>query len=133
VTGPTSQPDADEPRPWERSGAARRNCVPHRGPLLRLLGTAAVLYAVAALTLPCLAVIPRGLLVFVPLWLGGLASAVAVLTLARRDLALMAAGRMDPAGRPATATARDRATNAAALSFLVLVIGAGLLVARFWH
>ena len=100
---------------------------------MRLLGSVALLYAVAALALPCLAAIPWGLLVFVPLWLGGLIPAMAVLVVARHDLARMAAGKMDLEGRPATAAARDAALKATALSLLTLVIGAGLLVARLRH
>jgi hypothetical protein len=37
------QPDPADPRPWERWGAARRDCAPHRGNVLLLAWTAWVL------------------------------------------------------------------------------------------
>jgi hypothetical protein len=132
LADPDQLHDADEPRPWERPGAVRRDVQPHRGPPLRLLGSLALNYGVGALVLPCLAGVPWGLLVFVPLWLGGLGLAVAVLVVARRDLALMEAGKMDPEGRPATAVARDRARWAASLWLQVLMAGA-IVVACRWR
>jgi hypothetical protein len=110
----------------------RRDVEPHRGWPLQLLGRVALVYAVAALALPCLAAVPWGLLVFVPFWLGGLVLAVTVFVVARRDLALIEAGRIDSQGPQATAAARDRALKAAALCLLVLVIGA-VLVALRWR
>jgi hypothetical protein len=32
----------NDDRPWDRPGAVRRDCEPHRGPALRLLGGAGV-------------------------------------------------------------------------------------------
>jgi hypothetical protein len=32
-----TDPDAGDPRPWERWGAARRDCAPHRGDVLLML------------------------------------------------------------------------------------------------
>jgi hypothetical protein len=39
MTDPARQPepDAGDPRPWERSGAARRACAPHWGNVLLVL------------------------------------------------------------------------------------------------
>ncbi len=69
---------ADDARPWERSGAVRRDCVCHRGALLDGLAQAAV----------ALFVVPH-----VALFLGAW-----VLVETGRDLRRMEAGRMDPAG-----------------------------------
>jgi hypothetical protein len=72
------------PQPWEQPGAVRRDCLPHRAPLLRLLGLTGLLLGVLALL-----VIPAILAV-------GLG--IAVNELGKRDLARMAAGSMDPSG-----------------------------------
>ena len=78
-------PAADDPRPWERPGAVRRDCERHRGQLLRRLG---------GFVLVCAALAVCAL----PLALVVLPSSVAVWLLARRDLARMDAGLMDPEG-----------------------------------
>ena len=74
-----------EPRPWDQPGQVRRDCEPHWGDLLMLLG---------AISLGC------GLLscLVVPA-LVGVALGFTVLEMARRDLNRMGAGQMDPAGK----------------------------------
>jgi hypothetical protein len=81
MLGRAAEPEEDE-RPWERPGATRRDCEPHRGRLLkRLAGTALILGILSWLCPPCaLAAVP----------LGALASG-----LARRDLTWMRKGLMD--------------------------------------
>src|SRR2546423_1520291 len=78
-----------EDRPREERGAVRRDCEPHRGAFLDLLGLVTL---VCGLCSYCL-VVPG---------LGGLPLGVATLLMARRDLGLMKAGLMDPAGRTRT-------------------------------
>jgi hypothetical protein len=140
---PTDRDTAD-PRPWEQPGAVRRDCEPHRGRLLAALGRAALVCAclglgwlvlaffagpvsAAALARPNLrhpgtaaAVACLALLL-----LGGLSLGTAVFALARRDLARMAAGLVDPDGAAATALARDRGLVAALLVVMALVLLAG--------
>ena len=99
--------DQDDERPWERPGAVRRDCEPHRGRLLRALGlTSLVLAALGvALVIPALVALPLG---------------VAVWAAARRDLRRMAAGAMDPGGRDATTAGRDYGALGALLSLLAI-------------
>jgi hypothetical protein len=94
--GDAPQDDRDDPRPWEQPGAVRRDVAPHRGHWLRALGVTAV---VCGLLSVCL-----GLPALVALPLGGILWVVA-----RRDLARMDAGLLDPAGRGETEQARDQA------------------------
>ena len=83
---------ADEARPWERWGAVRRDCRPHRGPLLVLLATVALVLGLSSLGLVVTgwAAVP---LAWVVDWL------------AQRDLERMTAGTMDPNGREQVARA----------------------------
>src|SRR5690348_2510613 len=105
------EPEGGE-RPWEGPGAVRRDCEPHRGPLLGVLGGLALLCALLSPALLCLVPPPLGLEGFVPSWLAGVALGGVVFTLARRDLRRMAAGLMDPEGEAATEGARNRAFGA---------------------
>ena len=66
--------DADFPRPWERWGAARRDCVPHRGNVLQLLA-----WVAWALGLSSFCLVVTGWAVLPLAW--------AVDRLAQRDLA----------------------------------------------
>jgi hypothetical protein len=74
---------------------------------------------------------PRGGPVFALVWSAGATLALAASALARRDLALMAAGRMDPEGRPPAAHARHTAFVACAVSLAALLVGAPLLLAAW--
>jgi hypothetical protein len=94
--------------PWQLPGAVRRDCEPHRGPLVqgacRTASALSCLLAFAPLyLLPGLFVTrwwPQ-LLWGVPLLpLVGFLASLAAWAVARHDLALIRAGRMDPAGRP---------------------------------
>jgi hypothetical protein len=102
-------PHLDEPCPWEQPGAVRRDCTPHRGDLLRRL--AGLLLICAALSfctcLPALAVLP---------------CAVAAYVIARRDLAAMDAGLMDPEGWNHTDQARIWAADAAWVSLMPFLV-----------
>jgi hypothetical protein len=72
-------------RPWERPGCVRRDCEPHRGQLLHVLGTVAL-------------ILGRLCLVFPPFSLFGLPLSVWVKVTAQKDRTKMNAGLMDPAG-----------------------------------
>jgi hypothetical protein len=96
----------DDVRPWERPGAVRRDCEPHRGALLELmawasLGGSSVQFVLALLTV-ILGVPPfvgSVLLVLSAAILAvALVLAIATRILARRDIKRMRAGAMDPAG-----------------------------------
>jgi hypothetical protein len=76
-------------RPWERPGAVRRDCEPHRGRLILTLGGLPEFCAAFACLLGVTAPLAVGF--GVSAWL-----------LARRDLARMREGRMDPEGRQST-------------------------------
>ena len=101
----TDSPSADEPRPWERAGAVRRDCLPHRGRLILALGGLAEFCGVFA----CLSVVtaPLAIVFGVTTWL-----------MARRDLARMREGLMDPAGRRYTELGRNLGLSGAGLALL---------------
>src|SRR5262245_52620816 len=103
------RPNTDDPRPWERPGAVRRDCAPHRGRLLRVLGAIALVCGILALLLA----VPG---------LVGLPLSVAVLRLSGRDLARMRRGLLDPAGRAETERAGDLAIGGLFLSVIGLLI-----------
>jgi hypothetical protein len=123
--------NAREDRPWERPGGVRRDCVSHRGPLLVVVSSAALFLGLLsfAIFLVSLTVWPLPLRValFAVPWSAGQALAGTGYALARRDLALMAAGLMDPAGRPDTVHARNMALGACVWCCTALFIGAALL------
>jgi len=113
-------PDPDDPRPWERPGEVRRDCEPHRGRLLLWLGIASWVCGLASLAL----VVPALL---------GLALGLTTLVLARRDLAKMEAGLMDPAGAGLVRRASGYAVVGTILSLvglLTLACAAVLLLGR---
>ena len=108
MTDPERQPEPDDPRPWEGAGL-RRDCSPHRGTALDLLSVAALLLGIAAL---CVGL--PGLI--------GLPLAAVAWRHARRDLAQMHAGLMDPSGMVS-------ATNARGTGFAAIVLNAAGLLA----
>src|SRR6516165_8700120 len=77
--------EADD-RPWERPGAVRRDCAPHRAGLLLAVADTSLLLGALSL--------PLGFSALMGLGLG-----VAGWALASRDLKRMRARVMDPAGR----------------------------------
>ena len=102
--------------PWERPGAVRRDCEPHRGQLVLKLADASLLLGAFALCLGFVA---------------GLAMAfgAAAWALASRDLRRMQARLMDPGGLSGTALGRVRARAGVALSlYAALLWGWFLLV-----
>jgi hypothetical protein len=93
MSGP--EPDSvTETRPWEHPGQWRRDGLPHRARLLVVLVGVATVSACSGwvFVVPAPVGVGLGLLV----WL-----------LARRDLRLMAAGLMDPAGEEQTRQAQQ--------------------------
>ncbi len=84
MTDPRTQSDADQ-RPWEDAGAVRRDVEPHRGNVLLLLASVALVLGVLAL------------LVVVTGWVAVPLGAV-VHRMAGRDLRRMRDGSLDPAG-----------------------------------
>jgi hypothetical protein len=94
--------------PWERPGAARRDCTPHRGKALVWLATAAFVCGLLSFLL--------GAPGFIGLPLG-----VAAYILAGRDLDSMERRLMDPRGREDTEVARRRGIAGAVMSILGLV------------
>jgi hypothetical protein len=105
VTAPEPPPD-EEDRPWERPGAVRRDCAPHRGQLLRWLATLALLAGTFAgvCFVPIVLSLPLGL---------------TVLVAAGYDLRRMRRGHTDPGGRGLT---RD-AFVCALVALLVPLLG----------
>jgi hypothetical protein len=109
-------------RPWERRGAVRRDCEPHRAGLVLTLGIVSI--ACGALSIPffcCygLGVLPAavGLGIGIPAWVMG-----------QRDLAMMREGVKDPAGRGSTQGGWICAIVGTILNVIGLLIGAGMLV-----
>jgi hypothetical protein len=109
--------EEDNPRIW--TGVGRRDCDPHRGTELRALAVAGVLAGAASLCL------------FAPAVLG-MFLAVAAWTLARRDLARMNAGLMDPAGHASTKHARDLGIAGVILNAGGLFLGAVSVAVRLF-
>ena len=97
--------DREDDRPWEQPGAVRRDCEPHRGDVLLGLGRISLACGLLSLCLcvPAAISVPLGLVV----WL-----------LAERDLAKMAAGQMDPAGRELTQAGNSYAQAGMAVPLL---------------
>jgi hypothetical protein len=87
--------DEDIP-PWEQPGAVRRDCLPHRGPLLKGLANVTLVCGVLSWCL------------FVPA-VPGLLSGLTAVILADGDLAKMERQEIDPQGKPETEWARRRA------------------------
>jgi hypothetical protein len=106
---------AEDGRPWERPGAARRDCESHRGGLLLALGDASLLLGALSLGL--------GFLAVPCLCLGAAAWA-----LASRDLRRMRARLMDPGGLSGTTLGRARARAGVALSIFAAVLWGWFLV-----
>jgi predicted RNA-binding Zn-ribbon protein involved in translation (DUF1610 family) len=122
--------DEYDDRPWERRRTGprvRRDCEPHRGALVMVLGILSTVFATMG---PCLYGIPA-LLIGLPL---GIISWV----LGARDIAKMKAGTMDPDGRGQTQAGMICGIIGTILSVLVVlgilaVIGIIILMAAFAH
>src|SRR5262249_39908409 len=112
MNDPDRHPEAEEPRPWEETGVVRRDCEPHRGELLRLIG-------IGSLAAPLAGLLLSPLLGF----LAGISLGATVWVLAGGDLAKMEAGLMDPEGRRVTRTARRLGLAGVLVSLCVLVVG----------
>jgi hypothetical protein len=78
--------DTNETHPWGEWGTTRHDCAPHRGNVLMLLATIAILLGLSSF---CLVVTG---------WIA-ISAGWAVTWLAQRDLEQMTAGTMDPVGR----------------------------------
>jgi hypothetical protein len=99
--------DDDEELPWERGRRMRRDCEPHRGGFVRLLGGASLALGVFACCggVTGLIALPMG----ITAW-----------TMAREDLAKMRAGLMDRRGERQTRQGGDNAVFGVLLSLLFL-------------
>jgi hypothetical protein len=132
------EPGPLDGRPWERPGAVRRDCEPHRGGLLRLMARSALAASALDMPLSCIPVpdlvgsqnVPPGGPVgstWAPLVMAtGLASLAVLLGvsaawLAGRDLLRMRSGETDPAGEKHTEGARQAGLWGAGLGMAVLV------------
>jgi hypothetical protein len=98
-------PEIDD-RPWERPGACRLDCEPHRSGLLLALGISSLVLGFTSWA---------WLLPAVP----GLLLGLYVCILSRRDLKMMRSGLMDPAGERQT----RRATHAAVVGVALSLVG----------
>jgi hypothetical protein len=101
----SSAPDQNDagPRPWEAPDQLRRDWLPHRSKFL--IGLADVALACATFGLFLCAPAPVGLALGAVAW-----------ALARRDVGLMDAGLMDPAGR-------EKAEEAGRLALVCVLLG----------
>ena len=109
-----------EDRPWERPGAVRRDCQPHRGLLLMILGHAGLLWA----GLGCL----YGLSTVVSLPLS-----ITAWVLARRDLAKMDAGEMDARGMEGTLSGWRCGAGGTFVSLAWLAFWGVVLLSVLWQ
>jgi hypothetical protein len=110
---PRSEGDA---RPWERRGAVRRDCAPHRANWLLPLGSVALAFGClsACLGVPALIGLPLN---------------VGILLVSCRDLARMRHGTMDPGGRADTIAAMRRAVVGTLFSLVGLAVILSLAIA----
>jgi hypothetical protein len=104
------EPREVDDRPWERPGALRRDCEPHRGGLLLVLGEVSLVLSLLSACGGVTAVV-------------GVPLGMAVLLLASQDLKVMRAGLMDPRGEPALKSGQEWAATGVAL---------GLFNAFYW-
>ena len=111
-----SAPGDPETPPWEQPDVLRRDYLPHRGGMLHLLSSIAVLAGGLSLCCgPCgLVGLPVGAFV----WIG-----------ARRDLKEMETGTIDPRGEEITIEALALAQIGAAASLVALIFWTLILVA----
>jgi hypothetical protein len=108
----------DDDRPWERLGAPRRDCVPHRAGLVFSLGLLALILGVLSFWLLLTAAIVWPL-------------AGAVCAMARQDLREMRAGAMDPAGEDDVSKGRECALYGAALGVVGALMWA-MILSMIW-
>lgn len=88
--------DEDFDRPWDRiRGEVRRDCEPHRGTLVMILGIVSV--ALGAASLPAVCCGPLGLLTLIATPLG-----ITAWVLGHKDLQRMQLRQMDPQGESQT-------------------------------
>jgi hypothetical protein len=113
----SARSDEDRELPWERRGAMRLDCEPHRGGLVRLLGAAGL--ALGALA-SCGGV--TGLI--------GLPMGLTAWLMARDDLARMRAGVMDRRGERLTRQGADTGFVGAVLSLFFVACYALLALDR---
>src|SRR5262249_35024723 len=101
-----NEPHEDD-RPWERPGAMRRDCEPHRGGFLYILALVSLFGTVLVLPIPatlCLSLYVKGV--------------------AQQDLLKMRLGEMDSSGKVATGIAANLAGVVLVLALLP-VVGCG--------
>jgi len=111
--------DADAVMPWDRPEAVRRDCLPHRGRLLHVLGAIARLLGIMSL-------------LCVPLGLVSLPLGIVVSCCARRDLKEMDTGLMDCGGEALTAEALYFGQVGSFLGSIALVFWAFILAVANW-
>jgi hypothetical protein len=130
--GPPGTPTVNaHDRPWELPGAVRRDCEPHRADLLLLLGYVGAACCAAGLATAVFAcgIPPFATGVLLTCTVAGIPCGLTGWLLARRDLRLMRAGLMDPAGMSGTerALALSRlAVGLCAAGWLLLEITAAV-------
>jgi hypothetical protein len=129
--------------PWELEGRSRCDCVSHRAGCLVPLATLCLWAGAISLISPFCGLFGLilcafgegiglvGLLLFFPFPLLGLALSVAIRNMARRDLDLIFAGKMDHRGYQQTEKARSDSHAAVMLHLLVPVFWLALGVAFF--
>jgi hypothetical protein len=112
-------PPVEDERPWEQLGALRRDYEPHRGHLLLTCAVASAVCSPFAFLLVC-----PGLFT--------LPATVVICWLAGRELAEVAAGRMDPGGARWLVVARFAAAMGAGFT-LVFWAAAAVHFLRHGH
>ena len=111
-----TRPDEKEDLPWERPDAVRRDCEPHRGPLVKMLGLMSfgLGFVTVSLCVPALLCLPLAVVVF---------------RMAEHDLRQMEAGTMDPAGVADTKAGRRYAVQGVVLCLVGGLMSCALV---FW-
>jgi hypothetical protein len=124
-------------RPWEQPGQVRRDAEPPSSLLLLQLGTASLVLGLPTFGLVICGFTPMcsflGFGVALPLMVFmGLPAGIFTLVLARRDLAKMRAGLMDPWDYDRTDEAATRARTGVFLNGLGLLLAIGILLVWLW-
>jgi hypothetical protein len=114
-------------RPWERPGAVRRDCEPHRAGLVLLLGNVGLAFGLAGCLLVCCNPFLT-LVVILPCSLVGLPCCLTAWVMAQKDLRLMTAVAMDRAGLRRTEKARSVSQMGVAFCAIGLLIVVAVLV-----
>jgi hypothetical protein len=125
--------DADD-RPWEQPGATRRDWEPHRGRLVKGLGTVSLLCGLGAASLFCSPLAGLGVArlpsVGIVAGLAAVGLGAAAVVMGRSDLRAMRVNLVDPGGRLRTRAGLFFGLVGATVGGFALLVGLRFLAAH---